>query len=271
MDKLIVSVAITGSNPTRQMTPYLPITPEEQAAAAIECWREGASIVHIHVRNEQGQPVCDVDRFRRVMTLIREQGCDIVINLSTSPGVNVTAMEQRYAPIDLHPDIVSFDVGTMNFNEGVFMNPPAFLEGLAKRALEAGVKPEIECFDIGMIYNALRMIDAGLIKSPPFFQFCLGVKGGAPATIKQLLHMTEVIPAGSQWSAFGISRDQLPINVAAIVMGGHPRTGMEDNLYYARGQLAKSNAELVARLVRIGRECGREIASPAETRQILGI
>lgn len=271
MDKLIVSVATTGSWPTKQLTPYVPTTPEEIASSALEAWREGASIVHIHVRDEEEKVVCDPHRYRRVMELIDEAGCDLVVNLSTSGGAGGAGEQARLEVVDLRPELASFDAGSMNFGDKVFLNSPDFLLRLAGLMKERGVKPEIECFDTGMIDNAMRVIEQGLIDPPYWFQIVLGVKGGAPASPRQLLHMVEMLPAGAPWSVCAIARHQLPMNVMAMAMGGHVRTGLEDNIYYRRGELARSNAQLVARLVRIGRELGREIASPSETRSILGL
>ncbi len=271
MDKLIVSVATTGSWPTRQMTPYVPITPEEIAASAVEAWREGASIVHIHVRDDDGKVVCDPRRYNKVMELIREAGCDIIVNLSTSGGAGAAPEEVRLDVVDVGAELVSFDAGSMNFADRVFLNPPDFLQRLAKRTREKGVKPEIECFDAGQIDNAMRIIDQGLIDAPHWFQMVLGVKGGAPASPRQLLHMVDMLPKDALWSVCAIGRQQLPMNAMAIAMGGHARTGLEDNIYYKKGELATSNAQLVARVVRLGRELGREAVSPAEARSILGL
>ena len=271
MDEVIISAALVGSWPTRQQTPYIPISPEEIAQSAVEAWREGAAIVHIHVRDDEGKVVCDVGRYRRVVELIGEAGCDVIVNLSTGGGAGTTALEDRANPVSLKPELASLDCGSVNFGDRVFLNPPDFLERLATEMKEKGVKPEIECFEAGMIGNAMRLIDKGLIDPPYWFQFVLGVRGAAPATAKQLLHMVESIPAGTPWSVCGISRYQLPMNVLAIAMGGHPRTGMEDNIYYRKGELASSNAQLVARLARIARECGREPATPDQARAILGI
>lgn len=270
MNKLIVSVATTGSWPTKQMTPYVPTTPEEIASSAIEAWREGASIVHIHVRDDDGKVVCDPERYRRVMELIREAGCDMVVNLSTSGGAGGASEEARLAVVDLRPDLASFDAGSMNFGERVFLNSPDFLVRLAGRMMEKRVKPEIECFDTGQIDNAVRIINQGLIDPPYWFQIVLGVKGGASPSPRQLLHMVDMLPAGAPWSVCAVGRDQLPMNTMAIAMGGHARTGLEDNIYYKKDELAHSNAQLVARVVRIGRELGREIASPSDARSILG-
>jgi 3-keto-5-aminohexanoate cleavage enzyme len=214
---------------------------------------------------------CDLARFMRVKELIRAQGCDILINYSTSGGAGRVDEGERFISLAAGPELASFDAGSINFNERVFLNSPDFLEELATRMLAANVKPEIEAFDCGMIGNARDIIAKGLIKRPLWWQFVLGVKGGAPATSRSLLFMVDNLPEGSLWSVCAVGPCQLPMNVQAITMGGHARTGLEDNLYYRRGELAQSNAQLVARLARIARECGREPATPTEARQILGL
>lgn len=271
MDKVIISVATTGSWTTREQTPYVPITEEEIAAEAIRCWREGAAIVHIHVRDEQGRVTSDPARYARVRDLIRAEGCDIVLNFSTGGGAGIVPDEERIAPVRLRPEIASFDAGSVNFGDRVFVNSPQFLEALAQEMQVHGVKPEIECFDSGFIETAKRFIERGLIQPPYWFQMVLGVRGGAPATVEQLAHMVRQLPAGSLWSVCAIGRHQLPMNVAALVMGGHVRTGLEDNIYYSYRVLAEGNAPLVARIVRIARELGREPATPSEARQLLGL
>ncbi|MFA5812573.1 MAG: 3-keto-5-aminohexanoate cleavage protein [bacterium] len=270
-DKIILSVATTGSWPTKAQNPDLPVTPEEIAQAAVESWREGAAVVHVHVRDDAGKMSCDLSRFLRVKELIRDQGCDILINFSTSGGAGRVGEEERFNSLAAGPELGSLDAGSMNFNDRIFLNPPDFLEELARRMLAAHVKPEIEVFDSGMIGNALALEGKGMIPSPLWWQFVLGVKGGAPATARSLLHLVDSLPAGSLWSVCAVGGRQLSMNVLAIAMGGHARTGLEDNLYYRRGELARSNAQLVARLTRIARECGREPATPAEAREILGL
>jgi len=271
MDKVIVSVATTGSWTTREQTPYVPITEEEIAAEAVRCWREGAAIVHIHVRDEQGRVTSDPARYARVRDLIRAQGCDIILNFSTGGGAGIVPDEDRIAPVRLRPEIASFDAGSLNFGDRVFANAPQFLEALAREMQAHGVKPEIECFDTGFIETAKRFIERGLFQPPYWFQMVLGVRGGAPATVEQLAHMVRQLPPGSLWSVCAIGRYQLPMNVAALVMGGHVRTGLEDNIYYSYRVLAEGNAPLVARIVRIARELGREPASPSEARELLGL
>jgi len=270
-DKIILSVATTGSWATKSLNPGLPVTPEEIAEAALSSWREGAAVVHVHVRDENGMMSCDLSRFQRVKELIRAQGCDMIINFTTSGGAGRVREEERFNSLGAGPELASLDAGSMNFNDRVFLNPPDFLEELARRMLAAAVKPEIEIFDSGMIENALTLAKKGLISPPFWWQFVFGVKGGAPATARSLVHLVDSLPADSLWSVCAVGRYQLPMNMLAIAMGGHVRTGLEDNLYYRQGELAKNNAELVARLARISRECGREPATPAEARKILGL
>lgn len=270
-DKLIISAALTGSWPTKAQNPAVPITVEEIAQSAIECWEAGAAIVHIHVRNDDGVVTCDPKRYAAVRQLIRARGSDVIINMSTGGGAGRISDEERMAPVALAPEIASFDCGSLNFGHGVFINSPAFLDELARRMAEHGVLPEIECFEPGHIANALRLIDEGKLRPPFWFQFVLGVRGGSPGTVKQLVHMVDMLPPGAQWSVCGIGRAQLPLGVTAMTMGGHVRTGLEDNLYYHKGQLATSNAQLVSRLVRIAGELGRPVATPNEAREILGL
>ena len=270
-EKLIISAALTGSWLTKAQNPAVPITEEEIAQAAIECWRAGAAIVHLHVRNDQGKVTCDPARYARARDLIRANGSDVIINMSTGGGAGQTTDEQRMEPISLKPEIASFDCGSLNFGQTVFVNSPAFLNELAARMEQHGVLPEIECFEPGHVANALRLIDDGKLKPPFWFQFVLGVRGGSPGTVKQLLNLIDMLPAGAKWSVCGIGRAQLPLGIAGMAMGGHVRTGLEDNIFYQKGELATSNAQLVERLVRIAAEIGRPVASPTEARQMLGL
>jgi 3-keto-5-aminohexanoate cleavage enzyme len=206
-----------------------------------------------------------------VLSLIQEE-VDPVICLSTSgvPGKNI-GHDKRMIPLELSPDMVSFDAGSMNFGNAVFLNPPDFLELLAKKAKECKVKLELECFHTGMVSTCLDMMKAGLLERPLHFQFVLGVKGGAPATLKSLLSMVDMIPEDSTWSIIGIGRSQLPMALASMVIDGHVRVGLEDNIFYSKGVLAESNAQLVERIVRISREYEREIATPEDAREILSL
>jgi 3-keto-5-aminohexanoate cleavage enzyme len=269
-DPCIISVAVTGSVTQPSQTPHLPITPRQIADSAIEAFNAGASIAHIHVRDpESGMPTHNLEYFDEIAQRVRAQ-TDMVLNFTTGgyPGME---HEARMETLTLEPEVASFDAGSMNFGPGVFLNPPDFLRELAGRFLKYGVRPELECFDVGMVGNCLRLIDEGLIEQPLWWQFVLGVPGGAPAEPRTLLHMVDMLPAGSQWSVIGIGRGQLPMNMLAIMTGGHVRTGLEDNIYLKRGVLAESNAQFVERLARLTREFGREVATPADARRLLGL
>jgi len=268
---LIISAALTGSWPSKAQNPAVPITEEEIAGAALAAAEAGAAIVHIHVRDERGKVTCDPARYAKVRDLIEAAGSEVIVNMSTGGGAGQTTDEQRMEPVALRPEIASFDCGSCNFGQTVFVNSPAFLDELASRMTAHGVLPEIECFEPGHVANALRLIDEGKLSPPFWFQIVLNVRGAAPGTVKQLTHMLDMIPDGALWSVCAIGRAQLPIDLAAMAMGGHVRTGLEDNLYYHKGQLAESNAQLVARLARIATEIGRPVATPAEARAILGL
>jgi len=268
---LIISAALTGSWPTKTDNAAVPITEEEIAESAIAAHRAGAAIVHLHVRNEAGKVTCDPARYAKARDLIRASGSDVIINMSTGGGAGQTTDEQRMEPVSLKPEIASFDCGSCNFGKTVFINSPSFLDELARRMRDNHVLPEIECFEPGHVANAIRLIEEGKLQPPYWFQVVLNLRGASPGTIKQLLHMIEMLPAGALWSVCAIGRAQLPINVAAMAMGGHVRTGLEDNIYYHKGQLAESNAQLVARLVRIAGDMGRPVATSAEARIILNL
>ena len=271
MDKLIISVATTGSRTMTSQTPYVPVREEDIAQQIIDSWRAGAAIAHIHVRDEHEQVTCDGWRYQQVTDLVRAANCDIVMNWSTGGGAGLTTDEERTAPVRLSPEVASFDCGSTNFGAGVFVNSPAFLENLAVEMGEHLVTPEIEIFDTGMVENARELIDRGLLTAPYWFQFVLGLRGGAPATARELTHFVDSLPAGAQWSVCAIGRHQLPMNMMAMAMGGHVRTGLEDNIYYGYRQLATGNPQLVERLARLAGEMGREIASPDEAREIIGV
>jgi len=272
MEKLIITAAITGSRITREITPYIPITPQEIVRSAFECWEAGASVAHIHVRDpDTGLGTQDLNLFRQVVEPLREK-TDLILCLTTSgiPGRNLP-IDKRVAPLELKPELASFDAGSINLGGSVFINSPEFLERAAKKMREMGVKPELEIFDLGMMITCLRMRDEGKLDEPLHFQFVLGTPWGAPASPKSLLHLHEYIPENSTWSVIGIGKGHLPMSMMALVMEGHIRVGMEDNIYYSKGVLAKTNAQFVERIVRMAREYGREIATPEEARRILRI
>jgi 3-keto-5-aminohexanoate cleavage enzyme len=272
IEKLVISVGITGSRISKEQTPYIPITPEEIASSGIEAWKAGASVLHIHVRDPKtGLGTQDVKIFKKVVDRIREE-TDAILCLTTSgiPGKNLPTYK-RIKPLSLDPEMVSFDAGSINIDDKVFINSPKFLETLAKKTLAQGIKPELEVFEPGMIYTCIDYMEKDLLKKPLHFQFVLGVKGGMPADIKSLTYLTEIIPYDSTWSAIGIGQSQLHMNMISMAIGGHVRTGLEDNIYYSKGVLAKSNAQLVERVVRLAYELGREVANPEEARKILNL
>jgi 3-keto-5-aminohexanoate cleavage enzyme len=273
MEKLIITAAITGSRPTKEMNPAVPYSPDEIAQAAIECHHAGAAIVHIHVRDpETGQPDSNIELFRDVVDRIRSE-CNLIINLTTS-GLHIddpNPIEIRLQPVSLRPEICSLDIGSVNFPDRAFINPPDWGETATKRMLERGVKPEIEIFDVGHIAQALSLISKGLFQEPLYFQLCMGVKWGIEATPENLIFLRNKLPVGSRWSVLGVGKHQLPMITMGILLGGNIRVGFEDNIYLGEGILAESNAQLVTMAVELSRHLQREIATPDEARQILGI
>jgi 3-keto-5-aminohexanoate cleavage enzyme len=273
MRKVIVTAAVTGSRPTKEMNPSVPYTPQEIAEAAVECFKAGAAIAHIHVRDPKtGKSDFKLDLFREVLERIREQ-CDMLVNLTTSAlflsGPDV--IEQRLKPVELKPDICSLDIGSVNFQDRVFINPPEWLEIAARRMRDRGVKPEIEVFDVGHIYQASYHIQKGFFQDPPWFQLCMGTRWGIDATPENLLFMKSKLPADAVWSVLGVGNAQLPMITMSILLGGHIRVGYEDNIYVKKGVLARSNAEMVEIAVDLVHRLQQDVASPQEARKILGI
>lgn len=273
MDKVIITVAVTGSRPRKEMNPAVPYTPEEIAQTAIACWKAGAAVAHIHVRNpETGEPSSDIDLFREVVERIRSQ-CPMILNLTTSglflQGENV--YEKRLQVLERNPEICSLDIGSMNFQDRTFANPPEWGELASKRMLEHGVKPEIEVFEVGHIRQAVDLIDKGLIQNPPYFQLCMGVKWGIDATEESFRFLKSKLPSSANWSVLSVGRHQLPMLELALVDGGHLRVGFEDNLYLRNGVLAESNAQFVEQAVDLVHRYHREVASVDEACAILGL
>jgi 3-keto-5-aminohexanoate cleavage enzyme len=267
MDKLIIPAAMIGAEVTREHNPNLPVTPVEIAEAAYDCYKAGASIVHLHVREDDQTPTQCGDRFRQTIEMIKDK-CNIIIQVSTGGAVGMTA-EDRLQPVYLQPEMATLSTGSVNFGDDVFLNPPAYLEEFARVMKENGVKPEVEVFDVGMINNALQLVKKGLLQEPLHFDFVMGVPGGIPGTLKNLLHLAESIPHASTWTVAGMGRHELPLGTVAIIMGGHVRVGFEDNIYYEKGVLAESNAQLVERIVQVAEIHSRAVASPDEARKIL--
>jgi 3-keto-5-aminohexanoate cleavage enzyme len=273
MEKIIITAAVSGSRPTKERNPAVPYSPKEIAEASVECWRAGAAIAHIHVRDPQtGVPDFKLEYFKEVMDRIREQS-DMIVNLTTS-GLRLSGpdvIEQRLQPVTLRPEICSFDVGSLNFQDKVFYNPPEWGEAALKRMHEYGVKPEIEVFDVGHIYQAIHYIEQVLVADPPYFQLCMGTRWGIEATPENLLFMKSKLPPGACWSVLGVGRDQLTMITMAILLGGNIRVGFEDNIYLKKGILAKSNAQFVEMAADLVTLLQCEVATPDEARNIIGL
>jgi uncharacterized protein (DUF849 family) len=287
---VIVTCAVTGSGDTAGKHPDLPITPEQIANAALEAREAGAAVAHIHVRDpETGQGSRDVELYREVVERIRDAGSDVIINLTSGmggdlmvnaddpakqdPGTDLVDGLTRLAHVEaLRPDICTLDCGSMNFGEGnsVVINTPHVLRVMAKRVLELGVKPEMEVFDTGQLWFAKTMYEEGLVADPPMYQICLGIPYGAPADTAHMKAMADAMPPGAVWAGFGISRMQMPMVAQAVLLGGHVRVGLEDNLYLERGVHA-SNGQLVEKAIRIVRDMGARTLDPTEARKLLKI
>lgn len=276
-NKRIISVATTGAWPKKTDNPNLPTQPEEIAEEIYQCWKIGAAVAHVHVRDKDDNDSMAVETFKAVIDNLKTKhpDCDIILNLTAAGGI-ANSEEARMAPfISLKPEMASFDCGTMNWmHNGVFNNNPAFLEKMGLEMQKAGVKPEVEVFDAGMIYDAAYYVKKGILKTPVHFQFCMGCAGGITATVENLCFMKrtlmDCIP-DCTWSAFGVGKGAMEIMYAAIAAGGNIRVGMEDNILYHKGQLAQSNMQLIARARRVIEEYGLEVATPDEARRILGL
>ena len=288
MSAIVISCAVTGGADNAHMSRAIPVTPAQIAAEVLAARAAGAAVAHIHVRDPAtGKPSRELALYREVVARIRDANSDVLINLTTGPGARVVPgadpqllgegstlapPEERVAHVlELRPDICSLDVATMNFGQHAMVNVPAHLEIMARLIREAGVKPELEVFDLGHVALAARMVEQGHFAAPPFLQLCMGVPWGAPATAEAMLAMRAGLPPGAVWSAFGISRRQFPMAAQAAVLGGHVRVGLEDNLYLERGVLAPGNAALVERAATLVRAIGATVATPMEARGLLGV
>ena len=269
MQKLIITAALTGAEVTREQHPGLPISPEEIALAAYECVQAGASIVHVHARNPDGSSTQDAAAYQAIISAIHAR-CDVIVQVSTGGAVGMTTQE-RLAPVTLKPEMATLSMGTVNFGGDVFMNHPTDMQEFAQAMQAHGVKPELEIFDSGMLATANRWIDKGLLSGPQHFDFVLGIPGGMAGKPEALMYLVSQLKSGSTWTVAGIGAAQLQLGTLAIVLGGHVRVGFEDNLFYRKGELASSNAQLVARMARISTELNRPIATPNEARALLGL
>ena len=267
MQPAIITAAIVGAELTRDQQPNLPISPHEIISAAIECYEAGAAIIHIHVRDAEGNSTQDAAIFCEVVEGIRAR-CNVITQVSTGGAVWMSA-DERLQSIECRPDMATLTTGSVNFGDSVFVNNRGLVETFARRLRDYGIVPEIEIFDAGMLDEAMRLLNMGLISEPLQFDFVMGVPGGMGAEPAHLMHLVRSLPPGSTWSVAGIGQHQLILGTIALAMGGNVRVGFEDNIYYRKGQLAKTNAELVARIVRIAHELDRPVATSSQAREML--
>ena len=269
MEKLIVVTALTGNVPTRGTSPNVPLTPEEIAEDVRRCADAGSSMFHVHARDSEGKPTLDAGVYLKIVRAIREVAPDPIVMLSTG-GRASKDPEARAAPVRLRPEIASITTGSNNLPGIIYQNSPQFIEFLAGVFKENEVKPEIEVFEAGMVNNGLFLAKKGYFELPMHFNFVMGAPGAIPATVKNLLFLSELIPSTCTWSVAGIGAREIPLATAAIVMGGHARVGLEDNARMPDGSDA-SNPALVEKVVRIAHEVGRDVATPEEARRILSL
>ena len=277
--KTIITAAVTGAWPKKENHPNVPMTPAEIADDVYSCWKAGAAIAHLHMRDDEGNGTMDTAKFEETVNLIHTKypDCDIILNLTTSGDIHADD-EIRVAHVKkLKPEMASYDCGSMNWlNSGLFINSPKFLTDCGMLFQELNVKPEIEAFDPGMIGNAAYYLKKGVLKAPLHFQFCMGCANGIPGSMKNLIFMKEtadeLIGKGNYtWSCFGVGHSAMEMLYGAVALGGNIRVGMEDNVMYAKGVLADSNTQFVERAARVIREYGNDVATPDEAREILSL
>lgn len=269
-EKLIITIAPTGNVPTKELNPNTPITVEEIVEDIIKCRELGASVAHIHVRDKDGNPTSDREIYKEVLEELERRNCDVITQLSTGARGGGNTIEWRGQMLDLNAEMASLSTGSSNFPTQVNANSFEVIEALAEKMYENNIKPEIEAFDLGMIDNAKYLLKKGVLKAPLHFNLVMNVRGSVRGTPRNLLHMVESLPEGSTFTVSGIGQSQLPMLTMSILLGGHTRTGLEDTILYDKDVMA-TNAMLVERIVRIAKELGREIATPEEAREILGL
>jgi 3-keto-5-aminohexanoate cleavage enzyme len=268
MDPLIITCAPVGAEVRPEQTPHLPYTPQLLGETARAVREAGASILHVHCRNDDGSNTHSVERFGQAYEAIRRES-DLIVQFSTGGAIGMTPQE-RSSVLELRPEMATLTCGSVNFGDEIFENSFPIMRDLLKKMNEFGVRPELEIFDKGHLANARRLAKERLLSFPQHVDFVLGVPGGLEATVQNLCDLVDDLPEGCTWSVAGIGKRQLPMAMAAIAMGGHVRVGLEDNLYYSRGRLAR-NEDLVARVARLATEAGRAIATPDRARKVLGL
>jgi 3-keto-5-aminohexanoate cleavage enzyme len=268
VNPLIVTVAPVGAELTPEQTPHLAVKPEQLGDVAARCRAAGASIIHVHCRNDDGSNTHDKGRFKQAYDEIRARS-DMIVQFSTGGAIGMSP-EERAGVLDLLPEMATLTCGSVNFGDEIFENSFPIMRALLKKMNELQIRPELEIFDKGHLSNARKLERERLLKFPQHVDFVLGVPGGLDATVSNLCDLVDALPAGCTWSVAAIGRAQLPMATAAIAMGGHVRVGLEDNIYYSRGKLA-TNEEQVARIARIAAELGRPLATPGKAREMLGL
>jgi uncharacterized protein (DUF849 family) len=284
--KVIVTCAVTGASALAGNSRYVPITPKQIADEIVNAAKAGAAIAHVHVRDpETGAPSSDLDLYEETVDRVRSSAIDIILNLTGGPGAGydppvedrgeivgvVSPAKRTQHIVQLRPELCTLDVATMNFGSRAIVNTPTHLKFMAARMVAAGVKPELEVFDLGHLRLALQLLKDGHLPTPPLFQFCLGIPGGAPASTEAMLLMRSMVEAGTTWSAFGISRAQFPMAAQSVILGGHVRVGLEDNLFLSEGELSPGNAPLVERACAIVDSLGCSVATPKQARELLSL
>lgn len=267
----IITAAICGAETTRAMTPYLPITAEELGEEAARCRDAGASVIHLHVRRDDGAPTQDRALFQKALDEIRRR-CDVIVQTSTGGAVGMSA-DERAQPLDCRPppEMATLNAGSLNFGDDVFLNPFPLVRDFAARMRSRGILYELECYDVGHVEACLRLAEEGVIALPAHFDFVMGVRGGIGASEENLRFLVSKLPPGSTFNVAGIGRHQLPLAELSLRLGGHARCGLEDNIYSSKGVLAKGSHELVARVAQLAAAAGREVATPAQAREILRV
>lgn len=270
MKKLIITAAVCGAEVFKEQTKYIPYTAGEISKEAKKCVDAGASVIHLHVRKNDGTPTQDLDYFAKSIELIKKK-CSVTPIIQPSTGGSVDmALEERIQPLELKPEMATLDCGTINFYDSIFVNDINMMREFAGKMQEYNITPEFEIFDTGGIEQSKILIKEGLVNEPFYYNMVLGVPGGIAATAKNLVFLTELLPENSTWSVTGIGKHQIPMNTISIATGGNCRVGLEDGIYYSKGRLAKGSYELVKKIKRIAKELGREIASPDEARKMWG-
>lgn len=268
----IITVAITGAVPTTKDNPAVPVTPEQQIQSAVEAFHAGATVCHVHVRDEQERPASDPALYDAVRAGIQQQCPEMIVQFST--GARGRTLEERFACLELRPEMASFSTGSVNFPQGIYENPPDVVEEKAQQMVELGIKPEIEVFDLAMLYKAAELVDRGLLIAPPHIQLVMAIKNALPPReqiVDFFVSELEALIPGATWTCMATARFQIEANKWALARGGHVRTGFEDNIYISKGRLATSNAELVARAVDLCPQYDRHPASAEETRKLLNL